>query len=55
MKYFVDTLGLPSENMLTSGTRAGIFFEKGKVKKEITEQKTIEYFSKKLEERIPDK
>ena len=55
MKYFVDTLGIPPEHLLASGNRAGIFFDRGEVRAEIMEQKTIDYFSKKLEERIPDK
>ena len=55
MKYFVDTLGIPPENLLKMGNRSGIFFDRGQVRKEITDQKTIDYFSKKLEERIPDK
>ena len=48
MKYFVDTLGVPPEHLLTSGNRAGIFFDRGEVRAQIMEQKTIDYFSKKL-------
>ena len=54
MKYLVDTLGLPPEELLLTGNRAGVFFEKSTLKAEINNLKTIDYFSKKLEERIPD-
>lgn len=54
MKYFVDTLGLPPAALLADGTRSNLFFEKGELKPAIRGLKTIDYFSKKLEERIPD-
>ena len=41
--------------MLSKGNRVEVFFNNKKdLKKEIAELKTIDYFSKKLEERIPD-
>lgn len=54
MKYLVSCLGPPPESLLSKGTRSNIFFEKGVLKKEFTELKTIEYFSKLLCDRIQD-
>lgn len=50
----VNSLGPPPETLLNRGSRSNLFFEKGVLKKELSELKTIEYFSKLLCERIPD-
>jgi hypothetical protein len=55
MKYFVNTLGVPPETVVTRGSRAHLFFEKGALKKEISQLTTIDYFSKQFSERIPDR
>lgn len=54
MKYLVNSIGLPPESMLNKGSRSNLFFEKGALKKEVAELKTIDYFSKLLCERIQD-
>lgn len=48
MKYLVTTLGMPNEEVIGRGTRAEIFFDKGTLKKDILDLKTIDYFSKML-------
>lgn len=53
MKYFIDTLGPPPNKMIQLGSRSDVFFNNdNELKEEIRGLKTIDYFSKKLTERI---
>ena len=54
MKYMIDTLGLPQNDIIDSGCRKTVFFtEEGTIKPEITSlTTTMDMFSKPLQERV---
>lgn len=52
IKYLTNTLGLPPAHIISRSSRADVFFSNGKLRESITSLETIDYFSKKLSERI---